>query len=100
MEDDETPAKPTQEQNEHQETAVGRQQEQEESAVDDYERQLTEVEDLIESLGKKLRELYFENLRSNRDDIERRKQLEDERTSLRKQLIDASHQHKLLIQST
>jgi hypothetical protein len=35
----------------------------------------------------------------DKDDIEKRKHLEDERANLRKDLIDASHQHKLLIQS-
>lgn len=94
MEDSDTPAKPVQ----LEETQYIRGAPQESTSVDDYERQLTELEDLIESIGKKLRDLYFETLRLNRDDVARRVQLEDERTALRKQLIEASHQHKQLIQ--
>lgn len=58
MEEANSPAKQVGEENERQETTAGRKG-AEEASVDDYERQLTEVEDQIDSTGKKLRDLYF-----------------------------------------
>lgn len=64
---------------------------------EDQEKGLLELEKSIRDIGDQLRDLHYAGLKQDHSDLEQRKAHEDQRTELRKRLIETAQEHKDLL---